>query len=133
MEKLTAELITDWIASNPRFEMRCDGGSLYLTFRTDQKGPIWLFRFRQFGEQHKLSLGACPAISLESARDLARSYRKLIESNEGVIAVVGNRRRGDSDKELARTFSALLREASLHGAKRMSVTIEFEGEESWAS
>ena len=133
MEKLTDELIADWIASNQRFEMRGDGGGLYLAFRAGQKGPVWLFRFRQFGEQHKLSLGAYPAISLESARDLARSYRKLIESNENVIAAVGNKRRGDSDKELAKTFSALLREASLRGAKRMSVTIEFEGAESWAS
>jgi hypothetical protein len=133
MEKLTNELITEWIASNQRFEMRGDGGGLYFGFRTDQKTPVWLFRFRQFGEQHKLTLGSYPSISLESARDLARSYRKLIDDNESVIAAVGNKRRGDSDKELARTFSALLREASLHGAKRMTVTIEFEGEESWAN
>ena len=104
MEKLADELITDWIASNQRYEMRCDGGGLYLTFRTDQKGPIWLFRFRQFGEQHKLSLGAYPAISLELARDLARSYRKLIESNESVIAVVGNRRGATVTKNWQRPF-----------------------------
>ncbi len=133
MEKLTNERITEWIESNQRFEMRGDGGGLYLGFRADQKTPVWLFRFRQFGEQHKLTLGTYPSISIESARDLARGYRKLIDNNESVIAAVGNKRRGDSDKELARTFSALLREASLHGAKRMTVTIEFEGEESWAS
>ena len=28
MEKLTDELIADWIASNQRFEMRGDGGGL---------------------------------------------------------------------------------------------------------
>lgn len=133
MEKLTNELITEWIESNQRFEMRGDGGGLYLGFRADQKNPVWLFRFRQFGEQHKLTLGNYPTISLETARDLARSYRKLIDNNESVIAAVGNKRRKDSDQELARTFSALLREASLHGAKRMTVTIEFDGEKSWAS
>ena len=38
-------------------------------------------------------------------------------------------------KELARTFSTMLREASRNGAKRMTVTIEFEagGEASWES
>jgi len=133
MEKLTDELIAEWIKSDQRFEMRGDGGGLYLGFRPDQKHPVWLFRFRQFGEQHKLTLGNYPAISLEAARELARSYRKLIDSDENVIAAVGNKRRKDSDHELARTFSALLREASLHGAKRMTLTIEFDGEESWAS
>lgn len=133
MEKLTDELIAEWIKSDQRFEMRGDGGGLYLGFRPDQKHPVWLFRFRQFGEQHKLTLGNYPAISLEAARELARSYRKLIDSDENVIAAVGNKRRKDSDHELARTFSALLREASLLGAKRMTVTIEFDGEESWAS
>lgn len=133
MEKLTDELIAEWIKSDQRFEMRGDGGGLYLGFRPDQKHPVWLFRFRQFGEQHKITLGNYPAISLEAARELARSYRKLIDSDESVIAAVGNNRRKDSDHELARTFSALLREASLHGAKRMTVTIEFDGEESWAS
>lgn len=133
MEKLTDELIAEWIEGGQRFEMRGDGGGLYLGFRSDQKRPVWLFRFRQFGEQHKLTLGNYPAVSLESARELARSYRKLIDSDESVIAAVGNKRRKDSDQGLARTFSALLREASLHGAKRMTVTIEFGGEESWAN
>lgn len=133
MEKLTDELVAEWIEGGQRFEVRGDGGGLYLGFRSAQKHPDWLFRFRQFGEQHKLTLGNYPAVSLKSARELARSYRKLIDSDESVIAAVGNKRRKDSDQELVRTFSALLREASLHGAKRMTVTIEFDGEESWAN
>jgi len=133
MNKLTDEMIAKWLASGERFEMRGDGGGLYLCFKASLKTPAWLFRFRQGGEQHKLALGHYPSMSLDEARQLAHSYRKLIESGESVVAEVGNKRRGDSDKELARTFSALLREASRHGAKRMSVTIEFEGGESWAN
>lgn len=54
MEKLTNELVAEWIARNQRFEMRGDGGGLYLGFRADQKSHVWLFRFRPFGEQYKL-------------------------------------------------------------------------------
>lgn len=133
MKKLTDELISEWVAANQRFEMRGDGGGLYLSFPANRLAPVWVFRFRQFGEQHKLSLGNYPAMSLQSARDLALGYRKLIENNECVIAAIGNKRRDDSDKELARTFSALIREANLRGAKRMTVTIEFEGGGLWAN
>ena len=72
---------------------------------------------------------------LDVARQLAASYRKLIENDESVIAAVGNKRLAHSEKELARTFSAMLREASRHGAQRMTVTIEFETDEaiSWES
>jgi len=132
MKKLTDELIEQWLTAGEHFEMRGDGGGLYVSFRPDYKAPAWVFRFRQDGEQHKLRLGSYPAMSLGEARALALSYRKLIEKGENVVAAVGNRRRADSDKELAKTFSALLREASLHGAKKMTVTIEFEGGESWA-
>lgn len=121
MNKLTDEMIAEWLASGERFEMRGDGGGLYLCFKASLKTPAWLFRFRQDGEQHKLALGHYPSMSLDEARQLAHSYRKLIESGESVVAEVGNKRRGDSDKELARTFSALLREASRHGAKRMAM------------
>lgn len=133
MGKLTDELICQWIEADERFEMRGDGGSLYLAFPARYKSPAWVFRFRQHGEKHKLSLGHYPATSLEEARRLAISYRKLIDDDESVIAAVGNKRVGETGKELARTFSALLREASLHGARRMTITIEFEGGESWAS
>lgn len=133
MSKLTDEMIDEWLASGERFEMRGDGGGLYLCFKASLKTPAWLFRFRQEGKNHKLALGHYPTMSIDEARQLAHSYRKLIESGESVVAEVGNKRRGDSDKELARTFSAMLREASRHGAKRMTVTIEFEGGESWAN
>lgn len=133
MNKLTDELINQWIEAKEHFQMRGDGGGLYLAYAERYKSPVWMFRFRQYGEQHKLSLGHYPAMSIDEARQLARSYQKLIECGESVVAAVGNKRRGDSDKELARTFSALLREASRNGAKRMTVTIEFEGGESWAN
>ena len=133
MGKLTDEMISQWVEAGERFEMRGDGGCLYLLFPLRYKSPAWVFRFRQHGEKHKLSLGHYPEMSLDEARRLAASYLKLIEDDESVIAAVGNKRVGETGKELARTFSALLREASLHGAKRMSVTIEFEGGESWAS
>jgi hypothetical protein len=133
MNKLTDELINQWIEAKEHFEMRGDGGGLYLAYAQRYKSPVWMFRFRQHGEQHKLSLGHYPAMSIDDARQLASSYRRLIDDGESVIAAVGNKRLGESGKELARTFSALLREASLHGARRMSVTIEFESGESWAS
>lgn len=133
MSKLTDELIGHWIEGGERFEMRGDGGGLYLCYPASYTMPVWKFRFRQYGEQHKLSLGNYPAMPIEEARQLAVSYRRLIDDGESVIAAVGNKRVSETGKELARTFSALLREASLHGAKRMTVTIEFEGGESWAS
>lgn len=133
MGRLTVEQISQWIEADERFEMRGDGGSLYLVFPTRYKSPGWVFRFRQFGELHKLTLGHYPAMSLDDARQLSASYRKLIDSGESVIAAVGNKRVAETGKELARTFSTLLREASLHGAKRMTVTIEFEGGESWVN
>jgi hypothetical protein len=133
MGKLTDELISEWLDAGERFEMRGDGGGLYLSFKASLKTPAWLFRFRQHGEQHKLSLGHYPAMSLDDARQLAASYQRMVDDGESVIAAVGNKRVGETGKELARTFSAMLREASLHGAKRMTVTIEFEGGESWAS
>lgn len=136
MSKLTDELITQWIEAEEHFEMRGDGvkSGLYLSYRRgDGAAPAWLFRFRERGEQHKLRIGRYPDLSIDDARALVSSYRKLIESGESVIAAVGNKRAGETGQELARTFSALLREASLHGAKRMTVTIEFEQGESWAS
>lgn len=133
MSKLTDELINQWIDAGERFEMRGDGDGLYLAFASRYKSPVWVFRFRQHGEQHKLSLGHYPVMSIEGARQLAASYRRLIDDGESVIAAVGNKRASETGKELARTFSALLREASLHGAKRMTVTIEFESGESWES
>ena len=133
MNKLSDVLINQWIEAEEHFEMRGDGGGLYLAYAERYKLPVWVFRFRQYGEQHKLSLGHYPAMPIDEARELAASYRRLIDDGESVIAAVGNKRAGETGKELARTFSALLREASLHGAKRMTVTIEFEGGESWAS
>lgn len=133
MSKLSDELIGKWIEGGEHFELRSDGGGLCVAYPARYKSPMWVFRYRQNGEQHRLSLGRYPDVSIDEARQLAASYRKLIEDGESVVAEVGNKRRGDSDKELARTFSALLREASRHGAKRMTVTIEFEGGESWAN
>lgn len=131
MNKLTDESIAEWIASNERFELRGDGGGLYVSYRPEYNSPLWVFRFRQFGQQHKLTLGRYPAMSVDEARDLARGYRKLIESGEGVIAAVGNARAADDDANLARTFSAMLREASRNGAQRMTVMVEFSAGGTW--
>lgn len=135
MSKLSESEIKRIIEADERFQLRADGGGLYLSYREDFAAPVWIFRFRQYGEKHKLTVGRYPEMSLDDARQLAGSYRKLIECNESVIAAVGNKRLAHSDKELARTFSAMLREASRHGAQRMTVTIEFEAEEaiSWES
>lgn len=133
MGKLTETGIQKMIEADERFDMRGDGGGLYLSYRKQFAHPLWTFRFRQHGEQHKLSIGSYPATSLDEARQLAASYQKLIASDESVITAVGNKRLHHSDKELARTFSAMLREASRHGAKRMTINIEFEAGEaiSW--
>lgn len=58
----------------------------------------------------------------------------MIEEGENVIGAVANKRAEASEKELARTFSALLREAARHGARRMTVIVEFETGETttWA-
>lgn len=135
MGKLSEPEIQRWIEIDERFQMRGDGGGLYLGYRKEFAAPVWIYRFQQHGRKHKLTIGRYPEMSLDEARQLASGYSKMIASDESVIAAVGNTRAANSEKELARTFSAMIREASRHGAKRMTVTIEFEAGEStsWAS
>lgn len=138
MARFTDEQIKAWMEAGEPFEKRGDGGKngLYLEFRSGGKTkPGWIFRFRESGKPHHLTLGRYPDLSIEDARALVSSYRKMLESGESVVAAVGNARAVGGEQELAKTFSALLREASRHSAKRMTVTIEFESGEAttWAS
>jgi hypothetical protein len=134
VSKLSEQQIQAWVETDERFEMRGDGGGLYLCFPPRLTRPAWAFRCRQDGEQHKLRLGHYPDMPLDQARELAAGYRRMIEESENVIGALANKRAEASEKELARTFSALLREAARHGAKRMTVTVEFEAGETttWA-
>jgi hypothetical protein len=138
MARFTDEQISQWMEAGEPFEKRSDGGGngLYLEFHSGGKTlPSWIFRFRGAGKPLHLTLGNYPELSIEDARALVASYRKMLETGDSVVAAVGNARAADSEQQLAKTFSALLREASRHSAKRMTVTIEFEsgGPAAWAS
>lgn len=135
MAKFTDEMIRQWIDADEHFEMRGDGDRLYLAYPTRYKHPVWQFRFWQEGQHHRLRIGRYPEMSIDEARAIAASYRRMVESGESVLAAIANSRAVGNEKALAQTFSAMLREASRHGAKRMTVTVEFEagGEASWAN
>jgi Arm DNA-binding domain len=135
--RLTEETIRAWVQVGEHFEIRSaePGSGLHLVWPARNKTPAWAFRFKEGGATHKLRIGLYPEMGLEQAREVAASYRKMIENGESVIAAIGNKRAGGDEAQLARTFSALLRDASRHGAKRMTITIDFEvgDSESWAS
>lgn len=54
-----------------------DGGGLYLLI-TPAGGKLWNLKYRYFGKEKKLSLGAYPALSLADARQRRNESKKLL-------------------------------------------------------
>jgi len=52
---------------------------------TTPKAKAWIFRFMLDGGAHAMGLGTFPDVSLESARELAASYRKLRQQGKNPI------------------------------------------------
>jgi len=62
----------------------CDGGGLWLVKREDG-GAQWVNRVTVNGKRRELGLGSIPAVSLQSARDIAR--RNAILAKTGTVAM----------------------------------------------
>jgi hypothetical protein len=147
MGKLSDDSIARWVAAGERFEMRGDGDGLYLSFRENYRSPIWLFRYRQNGIQRKLSLGRYPALTLLDARKIAQRYREIIATGKSLedahleteylrkLAEQKAMRTAKRNTRLASVFASLIQTATRHGAKRMTVSIEFDDGEvmTWES
>jgi|GEM_PF-1810249 len=75
-------------AAQPRDKeyMLSDGEGLYLRVRPN--GKIWIYRYKQAGQQAKLSFGSYPAVALAMARRRARDETVRIPVN--VTADSGN-------------------------------------------
>ena len=73
-EKVGAFLFTDALgrAAKPKEKeyKLAAGEGLYLLVRPNGR-KFWKLKYRYVGKEQKLSLGACPNVSLREARDLA--------------------------------------------------------------
>lgn len=78
MSTLTDLQIRTWIKTGERFEMRGDGGGLYLSYRADYSVPAWRFRYRLAGKPRIMGLGSYADLSLADARKLAKELRARV-------------------------------------------------------
>lgn len=78
MGTLTDLQIRTWIKTGERFEMRGDGGGLYLSYRADYSVPAWRFRYRLAGKPRIMGLGSYADLSLAGARKLAKELRARV-------------------------------------------------------
>lgn len=138
--RLSEEQIAEWIANGEHFEARSDGEGLSLCYPARFTAPCWKLRYRQGGQQRVLGLGSYRELPLDAARKLAAECRAELKRGGDVAVLLGearHRRRkvAGNQQALSRAFAVLLKQAASHGAKRMTVTVEFEsgGSESWAS
>jgi integrase len=79
---LTPKIIdSENIPAKGKSKKLADGGGLHLLIK-DSGRKYWRLKFRLFGEEKTLSIGAYPLIGVEAARLAARDARKLI--NKGI-------------------------------------------------
>jgi hypothetical protein len=70
-----------------------DGGGLYLQI-TEAGARSWIYRFALGGRRRDMGLGAFPAVSLATARNLAAGARALVAAgNDPIAARDGDRAR----------------------------------------
>lgn len=72
-ERLTAEEV-----ANAKPGKYCDGGGLWLYVR-ESGSKSWVYRFMLRGKSVTMGLGSTDDVSLETARDKAREYHKLLK------------------------------------------------------
>ncbi len=68
MAKLEDLQIKDWLRKDIRFDAKGDGNGLYLRFRETDSKPVWFFRYKIEGIEHKVFIGRYPDVSLAAAR-----------------------------------------------------------------
>lgn len=93
MGKLSDMGIRNWIKSNERFDMRCDGDGLYLSFRADLAVPIWRFRYRIAGKPRVMNIGNYQNLSLADARKIAKEFRARVSLGYDVAGEKQERKR----------------------------------------
>lgn len=93
MAKLSDIDIRNWIKADERFEMRGDGGGLYLSYRATFSSPIWRFRYRFAGTQRIMNIGSYRDVSLADARKIAKEYRARVSLGYDVAGEKQERKR----------------------------------------
>ena len=93
MAKLSDIEIRNWIKSHEYFDMRGDGGGLYLSYRQTFSSPIWRFRYRFAGAQRIMNIGSYRDVSLADARKTAKEYRARVSLGYDVAGEKQERKR----------------------------------------
>lgn len=86
MGKLTDIHIRNWIKTGERFDMRGDGGGLYLCYRENYAIPVWKLRYRFDGKARVMNLGSYSDLSLAEARKTAKELRARVALGHDVAA-----------------------------------------------
>jgi integrase len=104
-----------------------DGGGLVLEVRPSGQ-KAWLYRYRLYGRQEKLSLGGYPDISLAKAREQHADARKLVSAGKSPAqAKQAERRRLSDDLQIVRGLAKAYIEDHVSGlasAKHAQTWIE---------
>ncbi len=86
MAKLEDLTIKDWLRKDTRFDAKGDGNCLYLRYRQTDNKPVWFFRYKIEGIEHKVFIGRYPDMSLATARRQAVILRGELLKGENPAA-----------------------------------------------
>ncbi|PIZ30186.1 MAG: integrase, partial [Alphaproteobacteria bacterium CG_4_10_14_0_8_um_filter_53_9] len=89
-----------------------DGEGLYLLV-TPAGGKLWNLKYRYFGTEKKLSLGAFPAVSLADARERKLEARKLLAADIDPGETKKEKKAAQQER-MANTFESVAREWHAH-------------------
>ena len=101
VDQLSDPEIKVWIKNNIRFDAKADGGGLYLRFRSNDKSPVFFFRFKIAGVSNKIVLGKYPSLTLARARVYARKHRSTIDAGANPAIIKRDDKAKDAAKALA--------------------------------
>lgn len=115
MGRMTDVEIRNWVATGERFDQRSDGDGLTLSFRTADKSPRWLFRYRFGGKQRIVFIGRYPTMTLAQARKEVKQLSARVVQGHDVAA----------EKQARKADALAAIEAENHKVTVASVTDEF--------
>ena len=101
VDQLSDPEIKVWIKNNIRFDAKADGGGLYIRFRSNDKSPVFFFRFKIAGVSNKIVLGKYPSLTLARARVYARKHRSTIDAGANPAIIKRDDKAKDAAKALA--------------------------------